>query len=71
MRPGLLVTWHSVRITLWTACPPSLALLLAVHNALGREVVDSANRKAGISCWGRISKQNELSPVLAGLGQQH
>ena len=45
MRPGLLLTWHSLRVTLRTACPLSLALVLAVHTALAREVVDSANRK--------------------------
>jgi iron complex transport system substrate-binding protein len=48
MRPSLLVTWHSLRVTLRTACPLSLALLLVVQTALAREVVDSANRKVEV-----------------------
>jgi iron complex transport system substrate-binding protein len=48
MKPGLLATWHSLRVALRTACPLSLALLLVVHTALAREVVDSANRKVEV-----------------------
>jgi iron complex transport system substrate-binding protein len=47
MKRGVLVTWHSLRVALRTACPLLLALLLVVH-PLAREVVDSANRKVEV-----------------------